>query len=402
MTRTASAPLERPAVLALGTAVPAHRIDQAALGRWMAQSLSDQPKLGRWLEYLYAKSGVEHRYSCLSDAEYPSEESRFAPRRTPAEAPTTAERMAIYEREAVTIGVAAARDALVDYAASSGDTPAEVGQAITHLIIVSCTGFFAPGLDQVIARELELRPTVERTLIGFMGCAAAFNALRLANHIVRADADAQVLIVCVELCSLHVQPGTERTNLIVASLFSDGAAACIVGAARHAPADHFRLDALHTSLQPESTGDMVWQVGDYGFNLQLSALIPQTLELAAPVTLANIVDDPARLQFWAIHPGGRAIVDRLAAAFALTSEQVAPSRSILRDYGNMSSPTILFVLKLWRDQLRAQSIQESSDGIMMAFGPGLVIEMARVAYVPHAVLEAAPLHRQGVALAPVA
>lgn len=396
MTRSPSK--ERSALLALGVAVPDHRIDQEYLGHWMAEALSEQPKLGRWLEHLYAKSGIETRYSCLPDAEYPSLVSRYAPQRPISDAPTTSERMTIYEREATIIGIAAARNALDDYASTSGCSATEAAEGVTHLIVVSCTGFFAPGLDQAIARDLQLGPNVERTLIGFMGCSAAFNALRLAAQIVQANPSAQVLVVCVELCSLHVQPGTRRTDLIVASLFADGAAACLVGAAREVEGDCFVVENFHTSLQPESTTDMVWHVGDYGFSLELSALIPRRLEQAAPVALRSLVDDPAMLQFWAIHPGGRAIVDRLTTAFDLAPEQVEPSRSVLRDYGNMSSPTVLFVLKEWRERLRKRDVAEPIDGVMMAFGPGLVTEMAHIVYTPAAVGVDFTDQQQGVAL----
>jgi predicted naringenin-chalcone synthase len=372
----------RPAVLALGTAVPPYQIDQAALGHWMADVLSDQPKLGRWLDQLYAKSGVETRYSCLPEAENPTAASPFSPHHTREVAPTTAARMAIYEREAVQVGVAAAQDALRDYAEAVGCDEREAGARITHLVAVSCTGFFAPGIDQAIARHLGLRPTVERTIVGFMGCAAAFNALRLAASAVKADPEARVLVVCVELCSLHIQPGANRTDLVVASLFADGAGACIVGAAGDDLHDQFVVEQLYTALEPDSTGDMVWQIGDYGFGLELSALIPRRLEAAAPAALAHLVHDPDTLDFWAIHPGGRAIVDRLEAVFGLRPEQIAPSRDVLRRYGNMSSPTILFVLRAWREQFRAAQLTEAAQGVAMAFGPGLVIEMAKLQYVP--------------------
>ncbi|CAA9373834.1 MAG: Naringenin-chalcone synthase, partial [uncultured Chloroflexia bacterium] len=244
------------------------------------------------------------------------------------------------------------------------------------------TGFFAPGLDQAIARGVNLPATVERTLIGFMGCAAAFNALRLAGSIVGARADARVLIVCVELCTVHIQPSADRTNLVVASLFADGAGACIVGATEDAAHDQFAIDGFYTALHPDSTDDMVWQIGDYGFSLQLSALIPRRLEVAAPTALAQLVDDPATLDFWAIHPGGRQIVDRLANVFELQPEQVEPSREVLRQYGNMSSGTILFVLQAWREKFRAERAGETVNGVAMAFGPGLVIEMAKLTYIP--------------------
>ncbi len=161
--------------------------------------------------------------------------------------------MAIYKREAVQVGTAAAWETLRDYACTANRDDV-VADAVTHLIVVSCTGFFAPGLDQIIARELGLRATVERTTVGFMGCAAAFNALRLATQIVQGDAAALLLIVCVELCSLHIQPGTDRVNLVVTSLFADGAAACLVGAPAPDDREHFVINRFQSRRAPGAHG----------------------------------------------------------------------------------------------------------------------------------------------------
>lgn len=202
----------RAAILSLGTAVPEHFVEQESLSDWMIEAVGATPALARWMKRLYAGSGIETRYSCLPDASYPPTQSRFAPDRPLAEVPTTIERMEIYEQVSVAIGSAAARRALQDFAETHTQDVRAATESVTHLIVVSCTGFFAPGLDLMIARQLGLRPTVERTLVGFMGCAAAFNALRLANHIVQGQTDARVLVVCVELCSLHIQPGQKREN----------------------------------------------------------------------------------------------------------------------------------------------------------------------------------------------
>lgn len=349
----------------------------------MAAALAEHPVVARWLPRLYANSGIETRYSCLPDESYPPAESAFSPGRPLAEIATTAERLVIYERESVAVGTEAARQALDDFAAASGAAFDDVAQSVTHLIVVSCTGFFAPGLDQLIVRGLQLSPTVERTLIGFMGCSAAFNALRAANHIVRSRPDARVLVVCVELCSLHIQPGVERENLIAASLFADGAAACLVGAppAQHT-GDFFRIDAFYTAVQPDTQSDMVWQIGNHGFVLRLSPQVPEHLAVVAPTSLRRLFEMDEHPAFWAIHPGGRAIVDRLQAIFALCPDDVAPSRNVLRRYGNMSSPTILFVLREMRERLRQRVHEQPAAGVAMAFGPGLVIEMARLSYVP--------------------
>jgi predicted naringenin-chalcone synthase len=369
-------------ILSLGTALPRYCASQIAVGQWMADSLATQPALGRWLQRLYAKSGIETRYACVPDFSQPPEGSRLAPGQAPADTLTTAERMAIYEREATDLGAVAARRAIAAYASRSDTDPAAVASSVTHLIGVSCTGFFAPGLDIAIVRELGLAPTVERTLIGFMGCAAAFNGLRAAWQIVRGQPSARVLVVCVELCSLHIQPGCKPENLVSASLFADGASACLVGCSQH-HGDLFEIENFYTGLKPETGSDMIWQIGDHGFILRLSPQIPQHLAEAAPAALESLLGSAAWPHFWAIHPGGKAILDRLGAIFELRPEQLQASRSVLCRVGNLSSATIFFVL----DELRRQLRQEPANGkkiggVAMAFGPGLVIEMARLSYIP--------------------
>lgn len=362
-----------PAILSIGTAVPPYQIVQSAVCTWVSDSLEASPAQRRWLNALYTRSGIETRHSCLPDAATLIPHSRFAPGLPLAKTPTTAERMAIYEREAVELGVVAAERALV--------TPqcTDAAARVTHLIVVSCTGFFAPGLDLAIAQRIGLRPTVQRTLVGFMGCAAAFNGLRLAAQIVAGQPEAQVLVVCVELCTLHLQPGSDRIALTVASLFADGAAACLVGAARPS-GDLLRLNRLHTQVLPDTTGAMAWQIGDHGFVMHLSPDVPRHVSTLAQSALAILLDGQPTPSFWAIHPGGRAIVDRLAELLQLAPAQMAASYSILRRYGNMSSPTILFVLRELLDQLRTADAPAS--GVAAAFGPGLVTEMAHLTYMP--------------------
>jgi predicted naringenin-chalcone synthase len=368
------------AVLALGTAVPQYQFDQVALGQWMADALAAPPPLRRWMRRLYELSGIETRYSCLPDPALPPEQSRFAPGRALDDMPTTAERMAIYQREAIALGTAAAQRALADF--DPARPAAEVADTITHLIVVSCTGFFAPGLDLAIARQLGLRPNVARTLVGFMGCAAAFNGLRLAQQIVAGQPAARVLVVCVEICSLHIQSGDDRIKLVVGSLFADGAAACLVGVAPPDRRDVFVIDALYSEVAPDTEQEMVWQIGDHGFSLHLSPDIPKRLGTLAPAALVSLLDGRPRPLFWAIHPGGRAIVDRLIELFSLRPEQVAATFEVLRNYGNMSSPTILFVLSELRAQIRREAAGEPIAGVAMAFGPGLVVEMAHLTYLP--------------------
>lgn len=363
------------ALLGLGTAVPKYRYAHDDIGRWFAESLDGNRALARWMRGVFAATGIQTRHSCLPDALALPRDSRFAPGRPLSDAATTAERMEIYEREAVIIGKQAAERALADCSDPS------IGKTVTHLVVVSCTGFFAPGLDQAIANALDLQPTVQRTMIGFMGCAAAFNGLRVADHIVRAQPTARVLVVCVELCSLHVQPQPTRTDLLVAALFADGAAACLVGAPFTDDRDCYALDCMYSALAPSTRQDMIWQIGDYGFKLHLSPEIPRRLGEVAPGALQTLLDGRPMPRAWAVHPGGRAIVERLAEVFALTADDLAATYSVLRDYGNMSSPTILFVLNELRSRLRREA-DEPTNVAAMAFGPGLVVEMAHLTYQP--------------------
>lgn len=388
------------ALLAFGTALPPYKVAQNKIGEWMANSLGKQSATGRLLRRLHASSGIDLRHSCSPDYLLPPAESRFAPGQPLANAPTTAERMAIYTREAPPLGTVAARQALTAHAAKSGEALVDTLASVTHLVVVSCTGFFAPGLDFVMAHALGLAPTVQRTLIGFMGCSAAFNGLRSAYQIVRSQPTARVLVVSVELCSLHTQPNPTRDQLAAYALFADGAAACLVGQPQPGEGDFLQLEAFHTDTKPDTQEEMVWAIGDHGFTLQLSPRIPNHLAEIAPAALQTLIGD-ARPDFWAIHPGGPAIVDRLAHIFDLEAEQVAASREILRRCGNLSSATILFVLDELSRTLRqtpspallkrqARSGQATGAdrgdqplaGVAMAFGPGLVIEMARLAYVP--------------------
>ena len=263
--------------------------------------------------------------------------------------------------------------------------PADVAASITHLITVSCTGFFAPGLDFGIAQSLNLSPTVARQHIGFMGCSAAFNGLRAARDIARSQPEARVLVVCVELSSLHMQPSIERDLLVAASLFADGASAALVGQRAPGQPGLFDLDGFHSQIKPDTADEMVWQIGNHGFSLRLSPRIPDHLAAIAPDVLTGLFEGEERPAFWAIHPGGRAIVDRLVDIYELGTKEIASTYDILRRYGNMSSATILFVLDDLHCRLRTGALtlddaesNSAQAGVAMAFGPGLVVEMARL------------------------
>lgn len=401
-----------PAILSIGTALPQYQSNQIEIGNWMAESFKEQPTTQRLVRTIHAYSGIETRYSCTPHFLTPVEESPLAPGHGLDRVLTTAERMAIYTQEAPLLGIDAARKAVTSLGQKSAVDAESIINGITHIIAVSCTGFFAPGLDFMIAHQLGLPATVKRSLIGFMGCSAAFNALRTAREIVAGAPAARVLVVCVELCTLHAQNSSDRDRLVATAIFADGAAAAIVGMPTEHGADYLALPQFYTSMKPDTQEEMVWRVGNHGFELYLSPRIPEHLAGVAPDALHQLFDD-VRPSFWAIHPGGRAIVERLAEIFALTDDEIWASFDVLRRYGNMSSGTILFVLAQIWDQLAAVSDSKSTrefkqktgheiddvarenvprddvaresipiDGVAMAFGPGLMIEMARIVYVP--------------------
>jgi alpha-pyrone synthase len=272
--------------------------------------------------------------------------------------PSTGARMRRYHREAAPLAAKAVNRLIAQ----------EVSEKITHLIVTSCTGFAAPGVDFEIIRRCNLEHSIERTVIGFMGCNAAINALKLARHIVRSAPDSRVLIVSVELCTLHLQESERIEQLLSFLLFGDGCAAAIVSADPHG----FSLDAFHAELAQDASDQITWDIGDSGFDMLLSGQVPTTIAQALRAGSGRILAGQASrdFQMWAVHPGGRSVLDAVQDAFELDEAALAASRGVLQDYGNMSSPTILFVL----EGLMREKPAKGSLGCAMAFGPGLTAE----------------------------
>jgi predicted naringenin-chalcone synthase len=282
----------------------------------------------------------------------------------------TGRRNEVYREAAGELFVAAAKQAL---ASAPGLVPADV----THVVTVSCTGFYAPGPDIEIVRALGLAPSVQRYHVGFMGCYGAFPALRAAADFCRADPLAVVLVVAVELCTLHLHPANDADTILSSSLFADGGAAAVV-TARPAPpgTSLLDLDDFSSTLVVEGDADMAWTIGDEGFEMVLSSRIPRLVEEHVRSALVPLLgaggDGYPSVAHWAVHPGGRSILDRVQAALGLTADQLAPSRAVLREYGNMSSATVLFVLRLL---LARASVAPARVGAL-AFGPGVSVEGA--------------------------
>jgi predicted naringenin-chalcone synthase len=359
------------------TIVPGFSFSQEEAGRKMQEWYPDE-RTRRIIRVLYRQSGIERRHSVVANFEGKGEDGFFRAGAGGArEGPGTGARNEIFARESRSLSVRLARKILGD---SSGFRPED----ISHVVTVSCTGFYNPGPDYYIVRELGIPSSAERYHLGFMGCYAAMPALRMAAQFCRADPRAVVLVMCLELCSLHVQLRAEEDFLLANSLFSDGAAAAIVSAREPAPGGSaYRVGDFHSALVPSGEQDMAWRIGDHGFDIALSSYVPKIIganirEFIEP-SLARSGLSPEAVATWAVHPGGKAIIDQVQSNLSLRPEQVAASRKTLRDYGNMSSATILFVL---REILQSHSGPAEEKVCAMAFGPGMTVEMALLDAVP--------------------
>lgn len=375
--------MSRPAVLrSLQTIVPETVLPQDEI----RDVFASQPDLGRLAQRLVSASfngsGIDTRHTVIAELSSTSEipDPVFFDRSTGALlSPGTKTRNDVYIREASALFAAAARRVI--------DADPEVGVSdITHVITVSCTGSFAPGPDYAVVRALGLPDSVQRYHFGFMGCYASMPALRAASQFCAADQDAVVLIVSVELCTLHLQSSEDPDTIVSSSLFADGAAAALV-TARDLPAAGpvLRLDGFHTAIAPEGEKDMAWTIGDHGFEMILSTAVPHIIgetilgalrPLYERDGLAAAFDDGTigeQVAHWAIHPGGRSILDRVQERLQLSDPQLHPAREVLRENGNMSSATVFFVLQ----QILEHSDPQAGDRVgAMAFGPGLTAESA--------------------------
>ena len=356
---------------AIGTANPVHRIAQPQIANFMAQALAFGDNDTRKLRALYRVSGIEHRFSVVPDYGRANGEYTFFPNTPTLEPfPSVGQRMALYRREALPLATEAVRDCL-------RQVPGVVPSSITHLVTVSCTGMYAPGLDIELVQALGLRPDVRRTCVNFMGCYAAVNAVKLADAFCLADATARVLIVSVELCTIHFQKSPEEDHLISNALFGDGAAACLVQA-KPLPdgAPSLALQAFHCGLEPDGHDDMAWHINDFGFEMTLSSYVPKLIQRGirklTEGLLQSLPVELADIRHFAIHPGGRKILETIEAELGLTRDDNRHAYRVLRDYGNMSSATVLFVL---RDVLaHATPAEHGAPVLSFAFGPGLTME----------------------------
>lgn len=367
----------------VGTAVPAHGYAQSQLYEAMAQVLPLDDKQRKALKGLYKHSGIGTRYSVLPDFQPaylkgdPVHEPVLYPGDGVSPFPLLSARMAIYRAQVLPLALQAIREGNLDV------------RNITHVIAVSCTGLAAPGLDLMLLQALDLPAHTHRTCVHYMGCYAAVHALKQADQICRAEPEAQVLVVCVELCTLHFQSDTSWDHLTSSLLFADGAAALVVRgevAGKQAHADGaagsedggLRLRHFYSEVALDGWQEMTWDPDEKGFLMRLGRGVPFMLQSRTRELVSRALNSASAvaqlsaqdIAHWAIHPGGRLILDLFARELALPDHALWASRQVLQDYGNMSSPTVLFVLKAL--------LQEGLTGplFLAAFGPGLTMETA--------------------------
>jgi len=341
----------------IATAAPPHDVHRAFVT--FAESMLPEGTSRNLFKRMVRMSAIDHRYSFLQpigDGEHYWRDSENL--YVVGDFPTTKRRMQAFEKFAPRLAGCALDRLRLSVAER---------RAITHVIVTCCTGLYAPGLDIDIVNHLGLNPSVERTMIGFMGCYAAINALKSAHHIVRSEPNAKVLLLNLELCSLHLKETQDLEQMLSFLLFADGCAACLVGG----EAEGLAIDSFLAINVPETSDLITWRIGEMGFDMQLSGKVPSEIKRSLPDARAGMLRgrDAAAIDLWAVHPGGRTILDAVEQGLELRPEALAWSRDILARFGNMSSATVMFVL----EQVLKHA-QKGQTGCAMSFGPGITAE----------------------------
>ena len=351
---------------AIGTHNPSYKYKQEEILTYMLSHVPDlEERSRRGLQMIYKRSGIGHRYSVLPDFGESNQERLFSSNALD-KMPAVEKRMAIFDQEATNLGIEAIKKCIPD--AKLAD--------ITHIVTVSCTGMSAPGIDIDLVQKLNLRPDIVRTTVNFMGCYAAFHALRIAHQICCTEKNAQVLIVDIELCTLHFQNYQTEDHITANAIFADGAAAVWISA-QELPEQKpiFKIKNFHSMLSLKGRKEMAWNISSEGFLMTLSSYVANIIEedldnLLLPALAKDFPDHDASMIQWAIHPGGKKILEKVQKSLNISSKEIDASYKVLHDFGNMSSATILFVL-----QEIATKVQKKEKPIFATgFGPGLTME----------------------------
>ncbi len=348
-------------IVSIGIANPGAPISQSKISDFMKKAHGLDPQESRKINFVYKKSGIATRHSVIRDYEAidPTEYTFFPQNESLEPFPSTKQRMSIFKEEALGLAIQAIEKCL--------STAKVKPEEISHMVLVSCTGMFAPGLELEIIHQLGIRSNVERFALHFMGCYAAFNAIKLADRICDSQHDAKVLLVSVELCTIHFQKVFTEDNILANALFGDGAAAALVCKGDSGLA----IRNYSSQLFPDTANEMAWGIGDFGFEMKLSKYVPELLGKGLHQIRQHLeaLFSISAIKNFAIHPGGKQILHKVEEAFMIDKDQNLHSHEVLQAFGNMSSATILFVLQRWL-------LQTDKTGPILAlgFGPGLTLE----------------------------
>lgn len=355
-------------ILNIATAVPEYKMENEDLVEYYSNAVitSAPERFKQKLSFLNRKTKIGTRYSCIPDFKGIKQELFLDGNyNQPVE-----KRMEIYRKKVIPLASHAIDKLLAE-------SRIEV-QEITHLITVSCTGLFAPGLEFLIAEKYNIQ-NIEKTGINFLGCYAAIKAIKHAHYIAQTDPNACILIVCVELCSLHFYPSDLDEDIISNLLFADGAAAVLMCGNKSKLAENkkmLEIDNIGSAFIPNTADFMKWELSSSAFKMHLSAEVVKAIkENIYSVINTFLGADQLQTDYWAIHPGGVKIVEAVQQSLNLTKENVADSLDVLDRYGNMSSPTILFILKNLFDKIKKSEKIKSEKIVACAFGPGLNVEL---------------------------
>lgn len=352
-------------IISIATAVPPHEHLQESILHFMQDMYELNNDDKRKLAFLYHQSHIQTRYSCVADYGLPRADWSFIPKNAEDAFPAIDARMQLYQKASLPLTIEAVEKCI---------TGIILPNEITHLITVSCTGMSAPGLDLQVAEAMHLSPNIFRTSVNFMGCYAAIHGMKLAKMICDSSTTtANVIVVCTELCTLHFQKEFTADNAASSLLFADGSAAVLLSNI-NITSNSLTLQNFHSQIAYQGKKDMAWELSSKGFLMTLSGYIPQLIEhdidalVDGALQQNNLTKDD--ITHWCIHPGGRKIVDVIERQLQLDTDALQTSRKVLYKYGNMSSPTILFVLKEMMDA----TIPTGSNIFGVAFGPGLTME----------------------------
>jgi len=351
----------------IATASPPFKVAQSYAASELKKRMGGTAAISRMIDMAANQSGIDHRFFVIKDGEENSTE-KFFTKDGHHFSPDTKSRMTEYEKWSIFLTKQAVSELAQKNKIDFG--------SIDRIITISCTGFFAPGLDYELIKEFKISPSVKRTNIGFMGCAAALIGVNTVWEAMNQNYSENVLMISVELCSLHLQTEPTRDNILANMIFADGAAAAFFSRKNISNERKLEMQFAESFLFEDSAKFMGWKIGNNGFEMMLSSELPKIiLNSAAPRAkeiLNNQGIDISKIKHWALHPGGRAILDSLQNGLELSDEHLKPSRDVLRNFGNLSSVSILFVLKNI-----IETVEFIKDDYLcaIAFGPGLTMEL---------------------------